>query len=173
MVKQCICGLSEPYVKFYGKETKCSRCKEERRLKRVHEDTIAEIQEKLQKLEEENVRLLDDKKFLKSIIKEQSYEISELESVCVECDTKIEHMEEEIYAKSTQHVLDIRTKEMGSLLSMNNLGLTAYMTKVDEMKEEIGNLNTIIGKQMELNKDANGLLTKRIVHDGDHTSRNF
>ncbi|KAG0201756.1 DNA-directed RNA polymerase subunit B' [Mortierella sp. GBA30] len=171
-LKQCLeCGLKEPYVKFYKKDSGCSRCKEDKRIKRVHAKEIEELKQKLCKLEEENAQLLDDKKFLKSVIKEQVHEIGELESVRVECDTKIEHMEEEIYAlKSTQHVLDVRVKEMGSLLSMNNMGLAGYMTKVDEMKEEVDNLNKIMGKQMELNHSMTGLLNKCIVHKegGDH-----
>lgn len=168
MVKRCSCGLYEPQAEFYGKETRCTRCKEKKRVERVHNNAIQEMKEKLQKLEEENAKLLSDKKFLKSIIKEKSREVNELESVRVECDAKLEQMEEEIYAtKSTQHVLDIRIKEMGSILSMNNLGLAGYMTKVDEMRKEVSDLNAIMEKQMDINNSMSSTLNRCIVYHED------
>jgi chromosome segregation ATPase len=163
---RCSCGFAEPYAKFHDGDLKCTRCRKEKRVDLMHANTIREMKKKLEQLEQENALLLDDKKFLKSIIKEKSREVSELESVRVECDGKLEQMEEEIYAlKSTQHVLDIRTKEMGSMLSMNNMGLAGYMTKVDEMKKEVSEFATIMDKQMELNHNMTTMLNKCVVRE--------
>ena len=59
----------------------------------------------MQKLEE-NAKLLSDKKFLKSI-KEKSREVNELESV--ECDAKLEQMEE-IYASQLRTLCSRKRK---------------------------------------------------------------
>lgn len=172
MAKKCTnCNSEKPYAKFYGDELQCTVCKEKKRVEREHRKVVTALQEKIDELEKNNAELLEDKRFLRSVVKEQRREIEASDVVRAECDTKMEQIQEEIYAlKSSHYKLDVRTKELNGLMQSSNVGLLGYMSKVDEMKEEIADLNSITTKQMELHREVNNLLNRCIVHrvDGDH-----